>query len=194
MAAATRTAGTISRQLIISSPSVRARPGGGWLRHDRVYQIDPVAIDKETQPAADCLARETAETVTAKQGRLASCRAAGLGHPKMPNAPKLNNAWWRWFGSGPRNPPVIIRLHGSAKVHHRKRRPDTLFRYRNPAQMCKNQDLCTECLTLIECAGMSSPREPRSNPGQNIQTSSHSLQMTSFALSSAGVPSNTMRP
>jgi hypothetical protein len=35
----------------------------------------------------------------------------------MPNAPKLNNAWWRWFGSGPRNPPVIIRLHGSAKVH-----------------------------------------------------------------------------
>jgi hypothetical protein len=35
----------------------------------------------------------------------------------MPNAPKLNNAWWRWFGSGPRNPPAIIRLHGSAKVH-----------------------------------------------------------------------------
>jgi hypothetical protein len=35
----------------------------------------------------------------------------------MPNAPKLNNAWWRWFGSGPRNPPVIIRLHGSAKGH-----------------------------------------------------------------------------
>jgi hypothetical protein len=35
----------------------------------------------------------------------------------MPNATKLNNAWWRWFGSGPRNPPVIIRLHGSAKVH-----------------------------------------------------------------------------
>jgi len=35
----------------------------------------------------------------------------------MPNAPKLNNAWWRWFGSGPRNPPVTIRLDGSAKVH-----------------------------------------------------------------------------
>jgi hypothetical protein len=53
-----------------------------------------------------------------------SCRAASLraGRPgqdtlKCPNAPKLNNAWWRWFGSGPRNPPVIIRLHGSAKVH-----------------------------------------------------------------------------
>jgi hypothetical protein len=43
--------------------------------------------------------------------------AARLGHPKMPNATKLNNALWRWFGSGPRNPPVIIRLHGSAKVH-----------------------------------------------------------------------------
>jgi hypothetical protein len=35
----------------------------------------------------------------------------------MPNAAKLNNAWWRWFGSGPRNPPVTIRLHGGAKVH-----------------------------------------------------------------------------
>jgi hypothetical protein len=33
------------------------------------------------------------------------------------NAPKLNNAWWRWFESGPRNTPVTIRLHGSAKVH-----------------------------------------------------------------------------
>ena len=48
-------------------------------------------------------------------GRPARSEAARL--PKMPNATKLNNAWWRWFGSGPRNPPVIICLHGSEKVH-----------------------------------------------------------------------------
>ena len=50
----------------------------------------------------------------------------------MPNAPKLNNAWWRWFRSGPRNPPVIIRLYGSAKVHHRKRRPNTVHKWTEP--------------------------------------------------------------
>jgi hypothetical protein len=47
---------------------LRLQPGGGWLRHGRVYQIDPVAIDKETQPAADCLAREKAKAITSPTG------------------------------------------------------------------------------------------------------------------------------
>jgi hypothetical protein len=39
-AAAKRTPGTASRKLIISSPSARSRPGGGWLRNDPVSHPD----------------------------------------------------------------------------------------------------------------------------------------------------------
>jgi len=28
--------------------------------------------------------------------------------PETHNATRLNNAWWRWFKSGQRNPPVTI--------------------------------------------------------------------------------------
>jgi len=32
-----------------------------------------------------------------------------LGHPGKHSATKPNNAWWRWIGSGQRNPPVITK-------------------------------------------------------------------------------------
>jgi hypothetical protein len=56
-------------RLVISWPSAPARSGGGWRRHGRVYQIGLVTMDRQAQPAADCLARETVEAVTAKTRR-----------------------------------------------------------------------------------------------------------------------------
>jgi hypothetical protein len=37
--------------------------------------------------------------------------AAGELRARTHNATKLNNAWWRWFKPGQRNPPVEICLH-----------------------------------------------------------------------------------
>jgi hypothetical protein len=37
--------------------------------------------------------------------------AAGELRARTHNATKLNNAWWRWFKPGQRNPTVEICLH-----------------------------------------------------------------------------------